>query len=351
MQGLGVIAALVTVQFLEVGLNTMVKAAMSRGMSNYIFVVYSNALAIFVLLLASIIYYRKRSLPPLKFSIVFRIFVLGSLSCSVQTFMYTGIGYSSPTLASAVIDLMPAFTFILAIISRMEKLDLRFQSSLAKCIGTIVSIAGALVVTLYKGLPITSASSPDSRQPNEVLLSPKSNWVIGGCLLATGSFCLAVLFIFQTLIIRDYPSELMVTLICSIFVTIQSASIALFAEKDPAAWRLRLDTELITICYSALFVIATRSVIVAWACRKKGPVYVALFSPLGMVIAVVMGVSFLGDTLYLGSVIGAVVIALGFYAVIWGQAQEDKTIENRGICSLESSSPNVPLLQNKNLDF
>lgn len=46
--------------------------------------------------------------------------------------------------------------------------------------------------------------------------------------------------------------------------------------------------------------IATRSVVVTWACRKKGPVYVSLFNPLGMVIAVVMGVTFLGDTLYLG---------------------------------------------------
>ena len=31
--------------------------------------------------------------------------------------MYFGIGYSSPTLASAMTDLTPAFTFILAILS------------------------------------------------------------------------------------------------------------------------------------------------------------------------------------------------------------------------------------------
>ncbi|KAK4600234.1 hypothetical protein RGQ29_010056 [Quercus rubra] len=49
--------------------------------------------------------------------------------------------------------------------------------------------------------------------------------------------------------------------------------------------------------------------------------------------------------------IGATVIALGFYAVIWGQAQEEKTIENGGICSFESSSAKVPLLENKGLDI
>ena len=55
--------------------------------------------------------------------------------------------------------------------------------------------------------------------------------------------------------------------------------------------------------------------------------------------------------LLLCSLIGATVIALGFYAVIWGQAQEEKTIENGGICSFELSSAKVPLLENKGLDI
>ncbi|XP_050276789.1 WAT1-related protein At3g28050-like isoform X5 [Quercus robur] len=324
MKGLGVTTAMVAVQFLEVGFNTMLKAAMSKGMSNFVFVVYSNGLAIFVLLLASFIFYRKRSLPPLTVSLVCRIFLLGLLSCCVQSFMFTGI--------------------------RMEKLDLRTQSSLAKCIGTMVSIIGALIVTLYKGLPIINALSSKG-QPSEVLLSLQSNWVLGGFLLAIGSLCLSILFIVQTWIIREYPAELIVTLIASFFATFQSALVALVAEKDPKVWRLRSNMELIAIGYSAVFLVAARNVVATWACRKKGPVFVALFSPLGMVIALVMGVTFLGDTLYLGSLIGATVIALGFYAVIWGQAQEEKTIENRGICSFESSSAKVPLLENKGLDI
>ena len=40
-------------------------------------------------------------------------------SCCVQSFMYFGMGYSSLTLASAMTDLTPAFTFILAILSRL----------------------------------------------------------------------------------------------------------------------------------------------------------------------------------------------------------------------------------------
>ena len=79
----------------------------------------------------------------------------------------------------------------------MEKLDLRVQSSLAKCIGTVVSISGALIVTLYKGLPLASIAASPNSQPNEVLLSAQTNWVLGGIFLTIGSVCLSTLFIVQ----------------------------------------------------------------------------------------------------------------------------------------------------------
>ena len=49
---------------------------------------------------------------------------------------------------------------------------------------------------------------------------------------------------------KDYPAVLMQTLICCIIVTIQSATVSLVAEKDPNAWRLRPDIELIAMGYS-----------------------------------------------------------------------------------------------------
>ena len=64
------------------------------------------------------------------------------------------------------------------------------------CIGTIVSITGALIVTLFKGLPITIASLPN-KMADEFLLPIHSNWILGGFLLASAFFLLAVLYIVQ----------------------------------------------------------------------------------------------------------------------------------------------------------
>ncbi|RVW47158.1 WAT1-related protein [Vitis vinifera] len=325
---------MLVIESLEMGLNTISKAAMSRGMSNFVFVVYSNTFAIPFLLLSCLLFHRRKPPPPLTTSILCRIFVLGL------------IRYSSPTLASAMTDLVPAFTFILAIITRMENLDLRVRSSRAKSIGTIMSITGALTMTMYEGPPVAFTSLTSTKLNGNVTL-PQSNWVIGGILSAIAAFMLAVLFVFQTSIIRAYPAELMVTLICCTFVAMQSSIVSLMAERNPSAWRLRPDIELIAIVYSAVLVVGLRSVASAWVMRRKGPFFAAMFKPVGIIIAVVMGVTFLGDTLYLGSVVGAAIIAIGFYTVMWGKDKEETLLEDVPAHGMESSSHNVPLLQNK----
>ncbi|CAL0324678.1 unnamed protein product [Lupinus luteus] len=118
----------------------------------------------------------------------------------------------------------------------MEKVT-KSASSKAKMIGTIVSISGAFAVTLYKG-PTIIAHTPSIslHKPINTLNSEDQNWIIGGLLLTT-------------------------------------------------------EYTLIPLWYIVQF---------TWVLRIKGPVYVAMFKPLSIVIAVTLGVIFLGDTLHLG---------------------------------------------------
>lgn len=54
----------------------------------------------------------------------------------------------------------------------------------------------------------------------------------------------------QSWIVKDYPAELMLATITCSFVVVLSAIIALVAERNPKAWTLRPDMELIAIVYS-----------------------------------------------------------------------------------------------------
>ncbi|XP_075103141.1 WAT1-related protein At3g28080-like [Nicotiana tabacum] len=130
----------------------------------------------------------------------------------------------------------------------MERLVLRAKSSLAKSVGTIILITGAFVMTFYKGPAIFSHESVvHNRNIGQPLLSTQSNWIIGSSLLTTASFLVSLLYIVQAWIMKDYPQELMVTVIACGFVTILSFVVALIAEKDPNAWKIRPDLKLIQI--------------------------------------------------------------------------------------------------------
>ncbi|WMV28683.1 hypothetical protein MTR67_022068 [Solanum verrucosum] len=233
-------------------------------------------------------------------------------------------GYSNPILASAMTDVVPAFTFLIAVIAGMEKLGLRLKSTLAKFIGTTILILGALLMTFYRGPPIFSNQSiTPSNNFHQLHISTKSNWILGGFLLATANLLLAILYIVQAWTINDYPEEFVVTTVTCGLVTIISGVVGLIAEQNLSSWRLKPDLELITVCYAAILMIVLRSLVFIWALKKKGPVFVVMIKPLGMIAAVIMGVIFLGDVLHVGNIIGGMIIALGFYCVMWGKAKEE----------------------------
>lgn len=85
--------------------------------------------------------------------------------------------------------------------NRMEKLGLKLKSSLAKFIGTIILIIGALLMTFYIGPPIFSNQSiTPLNNFHQLQISTKSNWILGGFLLATANLLLAILYIVQVYI-------------------------------------------------------------------------------------------------------------------------------------------------------
>ncbi|XP_050271304.1 WAT1-related protein At5g40240-like [Quercus robur] len=339
-------SAMVAAECTNVGLNTLFKAATLRGLSYYVFIFYSYAIATLLLLPLPFIF-RQRELPTFKLSLLYRIFLLGVIGFLAQLCSYKGIEYSSPTLASAISNLIPAFTFILAVIFRMEILALRSSITQAKIMGTIVSISGALVVLFYKGPTIISASS---QSPSLSLPSPPGSsqanwdWVIGGLLLTAEYLLLSIWYIVQTQVIKIYPAELIVVLLNNVCATIVSAPVCLIAEGNLSAWRLRPDITLVAVIYSGIFGSFFSTVVHTWGLHLKGPVYISNFKPLSIAIAAAMSVIFLGDALYLGSVIGAIILSFGFYAVIWAKAKEELS-EDKCYSSLESL-PNgkTPLL-------
>lgn len=331
---------MVTVILIQSGSYVLTKFAFSTGTNEYVFVVYNSALSACILLPCSLIFDRSR--PPLSFSTFSKIFLLSLIEVHIKVTSSIGLRYSSPMLSTAMLNLIPAFTFILTIILRMEKVDWRNKGSLAKFGGTIVSIAGAFVVTFYKGIPILKAAQ-------QLLLSPKSNWLLGSFFNAAHAFFISAWYILQTLIVLRFPAIFTILFFSNFFSTIMSSLYCIFLVHDAEAWKFRFDQGLIAVIYSVIIATVLHNSLLSWCLSKAGPLYASMFKPLAVIVTIILDYIFLNESLGVGSVIGAAVIVIGFYAVMWGKAKEEslclekKTdVENSG-----SSDKKVPLLQNK----
>lgn len=318
------------------------KMAMSNGTSFFILSVYSNALATIVLFPCAFLSHRSNR-PPLTFPILRRIFLLACFGCLGDIGSYAGILNSSPTLGTELLNLVPGFTYILAIIFRMEGMNLRRSSDVSKSLGTLVSIAGASVVTFYRGPAIMNKAM--TLGSSGLLFSSQQNWILGGILLATAAFSTAAWSIVQTLILKIYPSEMIIVAIYCLFVTTQSTLVAVIAEKDTTAWKLQAEMGLVAVLYAGIINITLRLYMMSWCLSRKGPLFVSLFNPLTIVVSVVIGVIFFNEILYFGSVAGAVILVVGFYAVVWGKEKEGKMNIGNQVCHGESTSHETPLLQ------
>ncbi|KAF5755882.1 hypothetical protein HanRHA438_Chr17g0817881 [Helianthus annuus] len=134
----------------------------------------------------------------------------------------------------------------------------------------------------------------------------------------------------QAIVLKKYPAAV-ITLMFSycLICTVLSGAVSLIVETDLSSFSLEPYSRLFSVLFSFNHGV----------CEKRGPLFVAMFHPVGIVI----GVIFLGDGFYLGSLLGSIIVVIGFYTVMWGKAQEQKILDSSVSSKLDDET--APLLQ------
>ncbi|MED6119551.1 hypothetical protein PIB30_117849 [Stylosanthes scabra] len=237
-------------------------------------------------------------------------------------------------------NLIPALTFIMAVCIGMERLNLGSAAGQAKIIGTITGIAGAMVLTFVKG--------PEIHTPTHVnLLHPKNNTtiaasnggggdrrVLGSVCALGGGICYALWLIIQTKMSEKYPSYYSSTALMSLWAALLSTVFAVSVEKDWSQWKLGWNIRLLTVAYSGMVVSGMMVAVISWCVRMRGPLFASVFSPLMLVIIAIAGCTILNEKLHVGSIVGAVLIVCGLYAVLWGKSKEMKNTKKTTMSEL-----------------
>ncbi|XP_074289751.1 WAT1-related protein At2g39510-like isoform X2 [Silene latifolia] len=258
-----------------------------------------------------------------------KIVMLGLLEPVLdQNLYYAGLKYTTATFVSALSNIVPALAFLLAWIFRLEKVNIKKVRSLAKVVGTLVTVGGATIMTLVKGpvLKLTKGSYHHSSTVSGTL--NQQNPLKGAIMVAAGCVCWAGFIILQAVTLKSYPAEMSLTAMICIAGTIEGGLVALAMEwGNTCIWSLHIDSKLLAYVYSGIVCSGIAYYVQGVIMKKKGPVFVTAFSPLSMIIVAFIGSILLGEQLSLGRIIGAVIIVTGLYAVIWGKNKDQNIPE------------------------
>ncbi|KAL7128376.1 hypothetical protein ABFS83_14G312300 [Erythranthe nasuta] len=329
--------AMIFLQFGYAGMYIVTLVSFKRGFSHWVFVVYRHAVA--TLVFAPFAFFlEKKTRPKMTISIFFKIMVLAFLEPVLDQNLYgVGIQYTSATFASATVNVLPAITFIMALIF-----------SLAKVIGTAVTVTGAMVMTLYKGPAVDIFRNGSHHQA--AAGSADQHWVAGTIMLLSCIVGWSAFFILQNKTLEEYPAELSLTSLVCFMGTLEGGVAAVIMERRKSAWAIGFDSRLLAASYSGIVCSGIAYYMQSVVNRVRGPVFVTAFSPLSMIITAVLGALILSEQIHLGSLIGAVIIVFGLYCVVWGKSKEnnnkpagssDKLVSGKG-------GQELPIVSDKN---
>nr|GMD94136.1 WAT1-related protein At1g43650-like [Ipomoea batatas] len=275
--------AMLIVQLIYAGMALLSKTAIAQGMSPFIFVAYRQAFATI-------------ALAP------FAVF-LDRITLGLNLYCYA-IKYTSATFAAATTNIIPALTFVMAVIS---------------------SVSGALVFAFVKGPHVQfihSSTQTQTQTSTAKFYSKSGELVKGPLLMLLANLVWSMWYIMQSRIVKQYPAKVRLTTLQCLFSCVQSSVWAMAMERDIASWRLKWDVNLVSVIYCGVIVTAITYWLQLWAVEKKGPVFIAVFTPLSLIITATISAILWKEKLYLGSVCGAILLIGGLYSFLWGQNRE-----------------------------
>lgn len=184
-------------------------------------------------------------------SCFFKIVALGLLEPVLdQNCYYIGAKLTSASFTTALVNVLPAMTFVLAVILRMEKIKMKSIYTQAKITGTIITVAGALVMIMYQG-PNLKFPWINSAQQTEVSSDQNGGeFVKGTMFLLTGCICWASFFVLQSNTLESYPASMSLTTWICLMGSIQSSILTMVMERGSQVWVIGWDMRLFTAVYS-----------------------------------------------------------------------------------------------------
>ncbi|KAK9288635.1 hypothetical protein L1049_017095 [Liquidambar formosana] len=301
------------------------EASFNHGMNPHVYITYRHIVS--GLVMFPFAYFLERKVrPKLTLALFGEIFVLSLLGVGLTLNMYfASLRYTSPTFLASMVNTIASLTFVIAVVLRLEVLNLRDPRGKAKIIGTLVSLAGVMTMTLYKGPIMRNLWNPLIHIQGKNA-GTHENWLKGSILTVASCISWSIWYIMQAVTLKRYPAQLSLTTWMSFIGAAQSAVFTVIIQHKRTAWTIGFNIDFWSIIYAGVVCSGLIIFIQLWCTEEKGPVFVTMFNPLSTILVAVLAYFVLGEKLYTGSIIGGVIVIAGLYLLLWGK-EGDQEVE------------------------
>ncbi|CAI0555093.1 unnamed protein product [Linum tenue] len=302
------------------------KAAFDGGLNPSVLVFYRQVLATVILAPLAFFLEWKHS-PSLSLVIFCKIFMLALIGITVTMNIHGyGLLYTSASLAAATTNCLPVVTFFMAVIFRVETLKVGSTPGKAKLVGLMTCMGGVASLAFYQGPHFKLFCLFKHSYGQSQYLESHNTWIKGCFLMLTCSFTWGYWLVFQARLQKSYPPKLLFTALQCAMSSFQSFFVAITIERDFNEWKLGWDMKLVAVIYCGVVVTGVTYYLQAWVLEKKGPVFLAMSTPLAFIFTMVCS-ALLCDFIDLGSILGGVLLVGGLYSVLWAKVKEEKHIK------------------------
>ncbi|RLN41796.1 hypothetical protein C2845_PM01G35100 [Panicum miliaceum] len=331
--------AAVAIQLIYTGMFVVSKAAFNKGMSTYVFIFYRQAAGSLLLLPMAIL--QRKNARPVSSRVLSKLFFCALIGITLGVNLYhVSLRFTSATVASAADSSMPAVTFFLAVLLRMEDVRLRSRSRTAKLTGVALCLAGVLAIAFFTEpsiSPVNHHRAFASHPPGSKAAVPTGVWIEWTLLMVVANMCWAVWIVLQAAVLKEYPDKMVVTVAQCLFSTAQSV-VAVVAERDFSKWELPLDVSLLAVLYSGFMVTGVSYYLQAWCIEMRGPMFFAAWTPLCFVFTIFRSSFFLRETVHLGSIVGGILLVGSLYSMLWGKIKESRKEQEQTTTEVKEST-------------
>ncbi|XP_057787003.1 WAT1-related protein At5g47470-like isoform X2 [Salvia miltiorrhiza] len=306
MEEIAVVMGLISVQFLYAGNAILLSTILKTGLQPSSLIICSTFATFLVLSPLAILFERSQWPSRITYKLVIQLLLLSFGGVTVfQSLFMKGVHLTSPAVATAMPNLAPGLIFFIACAFRLERMDIACKYSRAKIAGTMLCVLGAVVMSLMQ-------SAPDERMRNvggvKAPTEFDSQTILGCMYLIAAVFVLSSQVVLQAITLKEFSASISLCAITSLLGSMITAIVEIVEDQnywDYPHWPASTLQDLLGYSLVAGGISGMCVSFNAWAMKKRGPVVVSIFNPLGTVISAAISIS-LGDSIAAGRYVGDV---------------------------------------------